>query len=272
MRNRIRQLAYIIMMLLASLSLMACTKEKNEVEEAKQTPLTIQEGVLTIGTQMSYAPMEFYTQEGKQPSGFDVEMAQAIAQELGMKLEIVDMAWDAIFVGLEDGKYDAIISGVSRTPDREEKYALTQNYLDNGLVLVVPQDSAISELSDINHSCIGVQLSTTADMFLQEQKDQGMEIELAQYENVSYAYKAMKRGEVDAICLDSIVAAYYLKNEMQHYRYAWQAQQREPFCICLTREDEELKEKIEQAMVTLKQNGTLSSLSQKYFGEDFILD
>jgi ABC-type amino acid transport substrate-binding protein len=97
---------------------------------------TITDGYLTIGCEIGYPPMEYTTPDGLTEIGFDIDVGKAIAELLGLEWKAVNTAWEGIFAGLEKGQYDCIISAVSITPERQEKYILTQPYVANALCIV----------------------------------------------------------------------------------------------------------------------------------------
>ena len=97
---------------------------------------TITDGVLTIGCEVGYPPMEYPTDDGLSEIGFDIDVGKAIAELLGLEWKLVNTSWDGIFAGLEKGQYDCIISAVSITPARAEKYILTAPYVANALCIV----------------------------------------------------------------------------------------------------------------------------------------
>lgn len=101
---------------------------------------TIKDGVLMVGMEVGYPPMEYLDDDGLTPIGFDVELSAKIGELLGLKVEIVNTAWDGIFAALDKGEFDLIMSSVSITPDRQEKFILTEPYISNKIVLVVPMD------------------------------------------------------------------------------------------------------------------------------------
>ncbi|MDR0248207.1 MAG: transporter substrate-binding domain-containing protein [Oscillospiraceae bacterium] len=94
-------------------------------------------GVLSIGADVGYPPMEYYADDGTTMVGFDIDVGEAIAELLGLKAEVIDTAWDGIFAGVERGDYDCIISSVSITPARQAVYLLTEPYVANALCVVV---------------------------------------------------------------------------------------------------------------------------------------
>jgi len=101
---------------------------------------TKKEGVLMVGSEIGYPPMEYKADNGVDNIGFDIDVATRLAELLGLKVEFVDTAWDGIFFGVEKGEYDIIISSVSITPERQAKYILTEPYVSNALCIVVRAD------------------------------------------------------------------------------------------------------------------------------------
>jgi len=93
-------------------------------------------GVLMIGADIGYPPMEYYDNDGTTPIGFDIDVGKAIAELLGLEYRVIDTAWDGIFAGVERGDYDCIISSVSITPDRLRVYLFTTPYVANKLCIV----------------------------------------------------------------------------------------------------------------------------------------
>jgi len=117
----------------------AFTGGLREVSSAPSIPMgftTKNEGVFMVGSEIGYPPMEYKADNGIDNVGFDIDIATEIAGMLGLKVQFVDTAWDGIFFGLEKGEYDIIISSVSITPERAEKYILTEPYVSNALCIV----------------------------------------------------------------------------------------------------------------------------------------
>lgn len=225
-----------------------------------------------VGTEIGYPPMEYFDEDGATPIGFDIELAQALADEMGLELEIVDTAWDGIFAGVDTDKYDVIMSCVSWTEERNENYLLSKTYVANAPVLVVPNDSEITDIADLEGKSVAVQMETTADYIIQDYVAEGLSTDLRQYEKVINAFDEIKAGRVDAVCTDSVVASYYLGDESSNYKTVWQAPEKEPICMCFKKGNDALKEEMEAALDTLRENGTLSEIAIKYFGSDITAD
>ncbi len=249
----------------------AAANEAGETAAAGEVT-TIEEGVLKVGMEIGYPPMEYFDEDGATPIGFDVELAQALADDMGLELELVDTAWDGIFAGVDTDKYDVIISAVSWTEDRNNNYLLSKTYVANAPVIVVPNDSDIADIQDLEGKSVAVQMETTADYLVQRYVADGLNTDLRQYEKVINAFDELKTGRVDAVCTDSVVAAYYLGDEASNYQNVWEADEKEPICMCFKKGNDALKDAMETALDNIKANGKLGEIATKYFGSDITAD
>ena len=228
--------------------------------------LTLEDGKLMVGLEIGYPPMEYFDEDGSTAIGFDVELAKALSEEMGLEVEFVDTAWDGIFAGLDADKYDVVISTVSFTEDRDKNYKLSKPYIENAPVLVVPADSDIASIEDLADKTVAVQMETTADYIIQGYVADGLATDLRQYEKVINAFDELKAGRADAVCTDSVVAAYYLGDEASNYKTVWQSPEAEPIVMCLKKDNDALCAELEKALDALKENGKLDDIALKYFG------
>lgn len=240
----------------------------NAASESAESGLTLKDGTLMVGVEIGYPPMEYFDEDGATPIGFDIELAQALADDMGLKLEIVDTAWDGIFAGVETEKYDVILSSVSWTQERSESHTLSETYIANAPVLVVPNDSEIKDIQDLAGRSVAVQMETTADYLIQDYVKDGLDTELRQYEKVINAFDELKMGRVDAVCTDSVVAAFYLGDDVNNYKNVWQSDEAEPICMCLKKGNDTLKAALEASLQNLRDSGKLAEISVKYFGSE----
>ena len=247
------------------------TKEENTAEEA-ETPAAEPSGDgtgLTIkdGLEIGYPPMEYFDEDGSTPIGYDVDVANAIGDYLGLEVELVDTAWDGIFAGVDTDKYDCIISCVSITDERQQQFDMTKPYVSNHTVLIVPQDSEIDSLEALSGHSTAVQAETTSDEYM---KEHGAElgVELFEYDKVINCFDDLKSGRTDSVFTDSVVAAYYLGDEASNYKTVWENDELEPIGICLKKGNDALTEKIDEALDALYADGTLGEIAVKHFGTD----
>ncbi len=274
-------MAILLTVALSAAMLAGCGSKAEEAAPAAATEATtagdaayktIKDGVLMVGTEIGYPPMEYFDADGATPIGFDMELAQALADEMGLKLEIVDTAWDGIFAGVATDKYDVILSCVSWTEGRNAEYNLSKTYVANAPVIVVPNDSTIADINDLAGKSVAVQMETTADYLVQEHMANGLDTDLRQYEKVINAFDEIKAGRVDAVCTDSVVAAYYLGDQAANYKTVWQASEKEPICMCLKKGNDSLQAALEAALDALKASGKLGEISMKYFGTEDVIN
>lgn len=233
---------------------------------SKEEGLTIKEGTLTVGMEVGYPPMEYLDEDGVTKIGFDVEMAQKMADLMGLKLEIVNTAWDGIFAALEKGEFDMIMSAVSITPERQAKYILTKPYISNKIVLAVKNENTdITKLEDLAGKKVAVQTDTTSDYFAKKVIDDGTaNFEILRYEKITQCYDELKLNRVDAILVDEVVAVGYRDES----KIVWRNTEGEPMGICLQKDSTELAELVEKAVDTLYYDGTVATIATKYFGSN----
>lgn len=229
---------------------------------------TLTAGVLKVGMEVGYPPMEYLDTDGTTYIGFDVEMAQAIADRLGLKLEIQDTKWDGIFASLNSNRYDCIISAVSITDERKEKYSLTKPYVANKLCLVTAKDLGIAKPENLAGKTVAVQTETTSDDYMKELQEGGLKLkDYRVYDTIIQCFDDLKAGRVDAVMVDSVVAAYYIGDDKQTYSVVWENDEAEPMGICLKKGNTALTEEIDKAVDAIYADGTYAKIAAKYFGE-----
>jgi polar amino acid transport system substrate-binding protein len=157
---------------------------------------------VVVATDATWPPME-YVDENKEIVGFDIDLMTAVAEEAGIEIEFKNVAWDGIFAGLGAGEYDAIISSVTITAERQEKYDFSEPYINAGQIVVVSADSDIAGPDDLSGYTVGAQIGTTGAIEIQ-----GMAgTELKEYDEIGLAFEDLVAGRLDAVVCDTPVAA-----------------------------------------------------------------
>jgi polar amino acid transport system substrate-binding protein len=228
---------------------------------------TIKDGVLMVGMEIGYPPMEYYDTDGTTPIGFDVAVSKAVADYLGLEVEFVDTAWDGIFAGVNTDKYDVIFSCVSILESRQQEFNMSKPYVSNHTVLIVPNDSEIDSLEALDGHSTAVQGETSADDYMKEHADE-LGVDLMQYDKVMNCFDDLKAGRVDSVFTDSVVASYYLGDDAANYKTVWDNDELEPVGFCAKKGNDALTEKLEEALDALYADGTLGDLCVEYFGTD----
>ena len=264
--------------LAALLALAGCSngqKETNETASSDTTKTseaadnnsaaTDDDNVLRIGTEGAYAPFNYTNADGTL-GGFDVEIANAICDDLQMTCEIIAQDWDGIIPGLKAGKYDAIVAAMSVTPERAKQVAFTDPYFSNALVFLAKKDSNFdpTNSSDINAHSIAAQRSTISSQWLENAYPKA---DMKLYDTLSNAFLDLGSGRVDAMISDKLPALEWL-GSASGSNYAIKGDEidiNDNFAIAVRPNDEALQAKINKSLANLKSNGTYDKINQKYF-------
>ena len=228
---------------------------------------------IVVAMDTTYPPMEF-VDENNQITGFDAELAKAIGEKLGKKVELKSIAWEGIFIGLETDRYDVIMSSVSITPGRLESYIFTKPYLANGQVIVTrPGDDTVKSVDDLKGKEVGVQTDTTADTAckkkLEEKGDDFFNIR--RYDEIIQTFEAMSAGHIDYIVVDTVVATEYATKYPEKYQISTaEPLTNEPIAACFKKDNTALRDEFQKALDELRKDGTLTKFSEKWlFGVDY---
>lgn len=213
---------------------------------------------LVMATNAAFPPYEYV--ENGEYVGIDVEIAQAIAKELGLELEIKDVEFGSIVAGVQSGKYDMGMAGMTVTEDRKKSVNFTNTYATAVQSIIVPNGSAIASVDDLSADYkIGVQQDTTGDIYASEEYGDAV----VRYKNGADAVQALVSGKVDCVIIDNEPAkSFVVANdglEILDSAYA-----EEEYAIAIAKENEELLGQINDALAKLQADGTLDSIVSKY--------
>ena len=213
---------------------------------------------LTMATNAEFPPYEYV--EGDKIVGIDAEIAALIADKLGMELEIVDVAFDSIIPGVQSGKYDMGMAGLTVNDERLEKVNFSTSYATGIQAVIVKEGSDIKSIDDLAGKKIGVQTSTTGDIYATG--DYG-EDAITRYDNGAVAVQALLADKVDCVIIDNEPAkSYVAANEglkVLDTEYTV-----EDYAICFAKENTELQEKVNGALEELIKDGSVKEVIEKY--------
>lgn len=247
--------ALIFAAILAVFCLTACG---NSTDSKAASLKTVTDGVLTMATNAEFPPYEYY--EGDNVVGIDAEVAGLIADKLGLKLEIMDVAFESIVPGVQSGKYDMGMAGMTVNEERLKSVNFSSSYATGIQVVIVKEDGPIATLDDIAGKMIGVQTNTTGDIFASG--DYGAEF-VTQYDNGALAVEGLKSGKVDCVLIDNEPAkAYVAANEglkILDTEYAV-----EDYAICFSKENSALQEAVNKALEELIADGSVQKIIDEY--------
>ena len=220
---------------------------------------TVEAGKLTMATNAAFPPYEMTTDAGDF-EGIDIETAQAIADKLGLELQIDDMDFDAALLSVQQGKADIVMAGVTVTDERKAVMDFSDSYATGIQSIIVPEGSDIASPDDLAGKKIGTQRGTTGYLYCSD--DFGEDAVVA-YDNGLTAVQALNNGQVDAVVIDNEPAKAYVESnpglKILDTSYA-----EEDYAIGMNKSNTALLEAVNAALEELKADGTLQAIVDKY--------
>lgn len=221
--------------------------------------------VLSMATNAEFPPYEYV--EGEDVVGIDVDIAQAIADKLGMELKVDNMNFDSIIPAITSGK-DAIgVAGMTVTDERKKNVDFTDSYATGVQVVIVREDSKITDVKDLTtkgaNNTIGVQLGTTGDIYCTSDiQDKGFG-KVQQFNKGADAVQALVSGKIDCVVIDNQPAKEFVKAN-KGLKILDTEYVTEDYAIAVAKDNTELKDKINGALNELKADGTIKKILDKY--------
>lgn len=253
--KKILMLVMIVMTACAML-LAGCGGEKKEAAEK----------VLRVGTEPSFAPFEFQKEGSKEFTGFDIDLIRAIGKQMGYKVEVQNMGFDALIPALNAGNIDVAIAGMSITDERKKVVEFSDPYYTSGLIIMVNKDNNdIKTLKDLEGKRIACQIGTTG-----EKKSRSVPgAQVTAFNTQSEASLELKNGGADAVINDAPVVAYYLQQGgSESAKTVGEKMEAEDYGIAVKKDNAKLAAEINKAMAELKKNGEFDKIYKTWFGED----
>lgn len=251
-------LAVVLAVLMACAVFAACSKNTDNGNETK--------GTLVMATNATFPPYEY--KDGDSFAGIDVEIAEKIAEKLGMTLEIQDVEFGSIIGGVQTGKFDMGMAGMTVTDERKESVNFTNTYAKAKQVVIVKSDSSIASLDNLKGDGsmkYGVQQDTTGDIYASDTIENGGygEENVIRYKTGNDAVQALVNGKVDAVIIDNEPAkSFVAANEgLTILDGAWVE---EEYAIAIAKDNTELLDKVNTALEELIADGTVQSIIDKY--------
>ena len=236
------------------LALSACGGEKTSDTEAKDK--------LVMATNAAFPPYEFYEEE--KIVGIDAEIAGAIAEKLGMELEIQDTEFGSIITGVQSGKYDIGMAGMTVTDERKQSVNFSDTYATGIQSVIVKEGSDIKSIDDLAEKKIGVQQDTTGHIYASDEYGDDAVIP---FNKGADAVAALTSGKVDCVIIDNQPAKSFVEANdglaILDTEYAV-----EDYAICIAKENTELLENVNAALNELIEDGTVQNIIDKYIAAE----
>ena len=224
---------------------------------------TVMAGKLTMATNATFPPYEMTTDSGD-IEGIDVDTAKAIAEKLGLELQIDDMDFDAALLSVQQGKADIAMAGITVTDERKAVMAFSDSYATGIQSIIVPEGSDIASPDDLAGKKIGTQRGTTGYIYC---TDDFGEDSVVAYDNGLTAVQALNNGQVDAVVIDNAPAKEYVAAN-PGLKVLGTSYAEEDYAIGMNKDNTALVEAVNAALEELKADGTLQSIVDKYITAD----
>lgn len=235
----------------------ASSEAASETETAELS--TVEPGKLIMSTNAAFPPYEMTTDSGEF-EGIDIETAQAIADKLGLELQIDDMDFDAALLAVQQGKSDMVMAGVTVTDERQNVMDFTDSYATGIQSIIVKEDSDIASVDDLAGKKIGTQRGTTGYLYCSD--DFGDE-NIVAYDDGLTAVQMLNNGQVDCVVIDNAPAKEFIAAN-PGLKLLDTAYVEEDYAIGVGKGNTELKDAINTALEELKADGTLQAIVDKY--------
>jgi cystine transport system substrate-binding protein len=254
----------------AALALTGCSAASDSSEGSDETApsslAAIQEaGEIVVGTEGTYRPFTYHEDGTGDLTGYDVEVIEAVAEKMGVTAVFEETQWDAIFAGLDAGRFSVIANQVSINPEREESYEFSEPYTVSPGVIVVTEDTTdISSFEDLAGKTTAQSLTSN---WYELATENGANVEAV--EGWAQAVSLLQDGRVDATVNDSLTYLDYTKtNPDAGLKIAAETDDPALNAFAFAKGNTELRDAVDEALLELREEGTLAEISDKYFGAD----
>lgn len=225
-------------------------------------------GEFVMGMDVSFPPMGFKDENGELV-GFDVDMAKAVAEHMGIEVKLQPIDWNSKEMELSTGSIDVIWNGYTITDERKNKVLMSEPYMGNAQVIVVKAGSDIKSLADVAGKKLGLQDGSSAQEAVEANTEFAASIgEMVKFKDNAMALLDLANGQVDAVAVDSVVADYYSTKQEGQYELLEETLAPEEYGIGFRKGDQTFHDAVMEALNKMKEDGTAAQISEKWFGRD----
>lgn len=241
--------------------------------DSKEAEDTASKDTIIIGLDDTFAPMGFRDEDGNLV-GFDIDLANAVAEQMGMKAEFQPIDWDSKEMELKAGTIDCVWNGMSITPERQENMALSNKYLNNKIVLMSLKDSDVDvtkaeELADMK---IGTQADSSAlEMLKKNEAYESYKDNISEYKTYDAAILDLKAGRVDVIAVDQVLGEYTNNNLDGAMKECTYSLGDDFYVIGFAKENTALRDQVNDAIKAVIDSGDAEKISNDWFGKNIVI-
>ena len=266
--NRTRRILSLLFALLLTAACAGCGAQKQSASADGSLQKILDSGRFVLGLDAGFPPMGFADEDGN-IVGFDIDVAQAVCDKLGVELVKQKIDWNEKETLLNEGKIDCIWNGMSVSPARAETMNLSEPYMNNEMVFVVWGSSTIRSRSDLKGKLACVQDGSTAQEIL-EASELYADLRVKPLPEIASMLEDLKRGNSDVAFLDSVAAYYLIASGQKDYYVLPGNLAEEEYAVGFRKGDQALRDRVQEILNELRQDGTLAEISVKWFGSDIV--
>ncbi len=254
-----RTLGFLVFVVLSALFATFClTACKTDAGDTSLSDVK-KSGVIRVATDDTYPPLE-WNDNGK-ITGYDIDIMTEVASRLGVKAEFISSKWDGLLTGLQGKQYDAVISCMNITPDREKEANFVEYQQWLQVIVMSTGAEPVDTLEGLEGKTIAVQMATTSEDMAKSVKD----AQVTSFESFDTTFMELKNRRCDAIVIDEPVGMYYQKKEPESFTITGSAGERAPVGIATRKGATELTEAISQAIADMREDGAAQGIFDKWF-------
>jgi ABC-type amino acid transport substrate-binding protein len=220
-------------------------------------------GKITVASNIAYPPFEFSPRG--QPKGFDIDLMNEIAKRAGFRVEYKNAPFDSILRGLNEDLFDASISAMTITKEREQQIDFSDPYFNADQALMVTSYSRVQSIDDLAESSVGVQAGSTGQIKAQELLDDGQIGEIKPYRTIGEAFAALRGGKIDGVIYDLSAAHKEIMDSGGAIRFVEPVSTGEQYGIAFPK-GSPLVDPVNEALADIKADGTYEKLYKKWIG------
>jgi len=227
-------------------------------------PTAVPKLKITVATDATWPPFEYVDETSKEIVGFDIDLMKAIAQEVGLEVEFVNVAWDPLLAGMAAGQYDAAISSMTITEERKKQFDFSDPYYNAGQLIVVrAEQTGIEKPADLAGHVCGAQIGTTGAMEIE--KITGATLKT--YDNIDLAYMDLVNGQIDAVVADNPLAIGYVNLHKPKLKAVGKPFTEEYYGIAVRKGAPEILERINKGLKIVLGRGIIKQLEDKWLSK-----
>ncbi len=280
MKTKMRKGLMVSIMLMIVLGILTSCVESDQEGDLKDVDLPgplgweyIQDkGEIVVGLDDTFAPMGFRDEAGKLV-GLDIDLAEAVGKELGLKVKFKPIDWDTKEMELMSKNIDCIWNGMSATEERQKKMALSKKYLNNRIIIMTRDDNVVIEkVEDLKKYNIGTQSDSAAlETMKGNEKYDVFADNISEYKTYDAALMDMQTGRLDCMVVDEVLGEYKNSKLKKKFDIATFNFGNDYYAIGCRLGEEDVAEKLNEALENLIESGKAEEISNKWFGKNIVI-